>query len=180
MLFIIKALLLMAIAVLLFSCNQGTPPEIILLDFESDSELNQLHWRCHTLYSLSEDHATHGSKSLKLELFSAKYPGLDFEPTVKDWRNHKALCLDIFNPSPQQTQIVIRIDDKKDYPDYDDRYNESFSINTGANHVAIPLDAVTASISNRHLDLAHIRRMFILQAHPHEKTTFFIDAIKLQ
>jgi hypothetical protein len=175
-----KVLLWLVIPVLLLSCGKEKPAELMLLDFESDSELDKLHWSCHALYSLSDDHATHGSKSLKLELFPSDYPGLDFSPAVKDWRDHKALCLDVFNPSAQQIQLTIRIDDKKDSPDYDDRYNKSFTINPGANHIAIPLDSISASRANRHLDLAHIRRMFISESHPQDKTTFFIDAIKLQ
>jgi hypothetical protein len=178
--FIGKALLLLLIPLLLLSCSKEKPPELILLDFESDSELDQLRWHCHALYSLSGDHATHGSKSLKIELYPSEYPGLDFSPAIKDWRDHKALCLDIFNPSKQQVQLTIRIDDNKDYPDYADRYNKSFIITPGANHITIPFVFLSASGTNRHLDLAHIQRMFIFEAHPRDKTTLFIVAIKLQ
>ena len=180
MTYIGKALLLLLIPILLLSCSKEQPAELMLHDFESDSELDQLHWSCHSLCTLSGEHATHGSKSLKLELFPSEYPGMDFSPRVKDWRGHKALCLDVFNPSKQQVQLTLRIDDKKNFPDYDDRYNKSFIINPGTNNIAIPLDSLTASRTNRQLDPAHIERIFIFGAHPHDKTTLFIDAIKLQ
>lgn len=151
----------------------------MLLDFESDSELDQLRWRCHALYSLSGDHATHGARSLKLELFPADYPGMEFSPAIKDWSHYKELHLDVFNPGKDSLRLTMRIDDKKNYPDYADLFNKSFMINTGANHIAIPLDSMATSGSNRNIDRANIHRVFIFTAHPKGKTTLFIDAIKL-
>ena len=37
--------------------------ESILFDFESDRELDRVHWKCHTLMSISDQHSTHGKGS---------------------------------------------------------------------------------------------------------------------
>lgn len=174
-----KAFILAAFLILLPGCAQEKPAEIMLLDFKSDAELDQLGWRCHTLFSLSDDHATHGAKSLKMELFPSEYPGLTFSPVIKDWRNHKALHFDVFSASDQLIQLSIRIDDKKDYPDYDDRYNRSFVINPGANHIAINLDTLETSRTNRRLDPANIQRMLIFVVSPQKNIILFIDAVRL-
>jgi hypothetical protein len=177
---VVKKLVILFISLFFFSnCRQDVFKELILLDFESDAELDQLYWSCHTLYSLSNDHVTHGSKSLKLELFPSDYPGLVFTPVVKDWSDYKELYFDVYNPSRQEVQVIVRIDDKKEYPEYNDRFNKGFVMRTGNNHVSIPLDTLVASGSNRHLNNAHIKRLFIFVTHPPRKITLYIDTIKL-
>lgn len=43
------------------------PDELILFDFESDGELDEVHWKCYTLMSIGDQHHTHGNNSLKME-----------------------------------------------------------------------------------------------------------------
>jgi hypothetical protein len=164
---------------LFFGCNRSMPAEIMLFDFEADQELDQLHWSCHQLYSLSPEHATHGSKSLKLELFPSDYPGLTTILPIKDWRGYKTFDFDMYNPSDLNIQISVRTDDKENYPEYNDRYTESFIVRPGSNHISIPLATMITAGTKRHLDFAHIHRLFVFIAHPKAKTTLFIDAVKL-
>jgi hypothetical protein len=149
----------------------------MLFDFESEAELDQLYWNCHTLYSLSNDHATHGLRSLKMELFPSDYPGLIPMLSVTDWRRYGEFCFDVYNPSEQSLRLGVRIDDREDYPDFADRYNKNFEVKKGANH--IPLETLTTSASRRRLNLSKIHRMFIFVNHPMEKTILYIDDMKL-
>jgi len=73
----------------------------------------------------------------------------------------------------------VRIDDRKDYPDYNERYSSGYLIKKGSNHITIQLDTLVTSGSNRYLDLAHIYRVYFFMRHPEIKTTFYIDSIKL-
>ena len=52
----------------LYSCTFEEPKELIFYDFETDVELDQIHWKCFTMFELSEKYATHGKKSQKMEL----------------------------------------------------------------------------------------------------------------
>jgi hypothetical protein len=92
------SLLAMLIAVLVLASGCRKPPaaEIVLLDFESETELDLLDWSCHTLYSLSDEHATSGTKSLRMDLFPSDSPGLAYVPALKDWRAYGELCFDIY------------------------------------------------------------------------------------
>jgi hypothetical protein len=171
---------MLAIVHTLLCCDKERPAELMLLDFESESELEQLDWHCHTLYSLSADHATHGSRSLKLELFPSEYPGLVFSPPIRDWRGYKALHFDVYNPSAQRIQLSMRLDDKKKYPGDADVYNESIMINPGANHIAKSLAALETTGTKRHMDLANIQLMLLYEVNPQKKSVLFIDAIKLR
>jgi hypothetical protein len=174
-----KKLILLVSLILFSSCHGEPSGELVLFDFESETELDQLSWRCHALYSLSSDHATHGTKSLKLELFPSDYPGLVPFLAMKDWRGFKELCFDAYNPSKDMVRIVVRMDDRKDFPDYEDRYNKSFVVKRGSNHFSIPLDTLVTSGTKRHLDLSQIHRLFIFTAHPEKKITLYIDTIKI-
>ena len=90
------------------------------------------------------------------------------------------LSFDVYNPSQEPVSLSVRIDDKREYPEYNDRYNKSFIMNSGLNHIAISCDSLVASITNRRLDIGHIYRFFMFTAHLKIKTTLYIDAIKLQ
>jgi len=96
------------------ACEKTNNKELVLFDFESESVLDEFHWKCHTLFSLSDDHAVHGEKSLKLELFPSSYPGLSPKLKHHDWRGYGSFCFDVVNPSPEPVSIVLRIDDKKE------------------------------------------------------------------
>ncbi len=163
----------------LLNCHGDASKERVLFDFESDSELDRIHWKCHTLFSLSSDHIRHGGKSLKMELYPSDYPGLDPKLEENDWRGYKALCFDIYNPEEKKVQISVRIDDQKDYPEYKDRYNERFILNQGMNQISIPFNTLITSGTSRNLDLKNIYRLLIFKANPDKKVVLYVDYIRL-
>ena len=155
------------------------PEERILFDFESDAELDRFHWRCHTLFSLSHQHITHGKRSLRLELYPSDYPGLTPMIEKRDWRGYKALHFDIYNPKNETLTITVRIDDRRDYPNYADRYNKSFILKPGMNRVIIPLDTLATSGNGRKLNLKEIYRVLIFMTRPKRRVVLYMDYIRL-
>lgn len=153
--------------------------EKVLFDFEADEELDRFHWGCHTLFALSSKHATHGAKSLKLDLFPSEYPGV--APMIKDtnWSQHRALCFDVYNPQDKDIPLTVRIDDKKDYPDYADRYNRSFKLSPGSNKISIPFWSLVTSGTNRQLNSKMIYRVVLFIVRPEKRITLFFDNIRL-
>jgi hypothetical protein len=176
---LIKIIFLTILPIFLLNCHSNTTKERILFDFESDSELDRIQWKCHTLFSLSSDHTTHGQRSLKMELYPSNYPGLDPKLEEKDWRGYKALCFDIYNPEEKNVQISVRIDDQKDYPEYKDRYNKSFILNQGMNQIRIPFNTLVTSGTDRNLTLKNIYRLLIFTSNPEKKVVLYIDYIRL-
>jgi hypothetical protein len=167
------------VAMILLSCSGKPSPEHILFDFESDSELDRLNWKCRTLFSLSKEHVTHGAYSLKMETFPSVYPGFSPKLDVMDWSHHKQLTFDIFNNSDTTVNVVVRIDDKKENSGYADRYNQQFRLNSGANIVSIPLDNLVTSGSHRCLDLKSIHKLIIFLSSPKQKHVFYLDNIRI-
>ena len=173
-----KNILLISFFLLIIGCHNNAQKNLVLFDFESDSELDHLHWKCHTLLSLSDERPTHGVKSLRLELYPSAYPGLT--PVLKnhDWRGYKSLCFDIYNPERKNLKITVRIDDKED-PDYADRFNHGFTLISGLNRINIPLNDLITSGTNRKLDLNNIQGLVIFMVSPTEKVVLFVDYIRL-
>ena len=164
---------------ILLACHRGIPAERMLFDFESDAELDRFHWRCHTLFSLSDEHVSHGARSLRIELYPPDYPGLNPILKENDWRGFGALCFDIFNPEENEIRVSVRIDDREDYPNYDDRYNKTFILRSGMNRMRISLDTLVTSGTKRKLDLCKIYRVLIFVARPERRVVLFVDYLRL-
>ncbi len=163
----------------IIACGKMPDKELILLDFESATVLDEVHWKCHTLFSLTDKYAVHGKKSLRLELFPSSYPG--FSPVLKhkDWRGYQALCFDVYNPTPDPFKLILRVDDKKEALEYSDRYNKAFLIKPGPNTLKIPLDSLTTSGSSRPLALKTIYRFLVFMSHPDENHVLYLDYFRL-
>ena len=169
------------IAVLLYGslcCLREYPHEFVLADFESDDDLNRVHWQCHTLFFLSDENVTHGKKSLRIELYPSNYPGLSFKLTKNDWSKYKNLAFDVFNPQ-KEISITVRIDDALEYPGYEDRFNKKFAIKHGLNRINIPFNSMRTSGTERIIDPKNIFRFLIFISYPHEKSVLFIDYVHL-
>ena len=163
----------------LVACSGGAKGEQVLFDFESDAELDRIHWKCHTLFSLSGEHVSHGGRSLKLELYPSDYPGLTPMLEENDWRGYKALSFDVYNPEGKEIRLTVRIDDLEDYPDYGDRYTSSFRLQQGMNQVSIALDSLVTSGTDRKLDLGNIYRVLVFVVRPERKVVLYFDYIRL-
>jgi hypothetical protein len=175
--FLLQAIMAVGV-VFLVACNTPSSGEFVLYDFETDEELNRLHWHCHTLYSLSDQYGTHGLRSLKMELFPSDYPGLDTILQDRDWANFSFLGIDIYNPEQEEIVISIRIDDKNN-PDYNDRYNKKFFIKPGLNRLSVSLNRLYTSDRTRTLNLETIRKFLLFIPHPQKKVVLYVDYIRL-
>ncbi len=141
--------------------------------------MDRFSWKCHTLFSLSDEHATQGKKSLKLELFPSDYPGLAPKLATNNWQSYSTFSFDVYNAQNKDILLSVRIDDSKDYPDYPDRYNKSFHLNQGANTIVIPIHELETSGTKRKLSPKNIYRVVIFMVQPKERTVLYFDNLLL-
>jgi hypothetical protein len=167
---------------LTFMCcnNTRTPQELVLFDFESDHELDEVHWKCHTLITVSDQHATHGKGSLKLELYPSPYPGFNPFTKISDWSPYKSLCFDIYNPAEKEERLIVRIDDRGDNTEYEDRYNQGFVLKRGMNHIKINMDSLVTSGTKRKMDTDEICKFLFFIHKPAEKVVLYVDYVRLE
>ncbi len=163
----------------MIGCGHKAGGEKVLLDFESDEELDRVDWRCQALFTLSEEYVAHGARSLRMELYPSEYPGLSPKLALHDWRGYDALCFDVYNPQAETRTLSVRIDDRKDYPTYEDRFNARFLLEPGSNSVRIPLRQMVTSGMGRPLDLGGIQRLVIFVARPERRIVLFLDHLRL-
>jgi hypothetical protein len=154
-------------------------------DFESERILDDIEWKCRTLYRISSEHATSGSKSLEISFHpapegeSGHYPGVSFSRFDPDWSGHRAIVFDAHNPENADLRLTLRIDDRE-APEYPDRFNRSFTLSPGENHIAIPLGELVSSGTKRTLDPRRIQRVMFFLANPKERHTLYLDRIRLE
>lgn len=176
---ILLVLLSLGGSCMLPACQQRPKGDAVLYDFEKDSDLDRLHWKCRVLHALSPRHATNGRHALRMDLYPSAYPGLSPRLPRRDWRGFEVLCFDIFNPAEKPLFITVRIDDQKDFPEYGDRYNRRFTIQPGMNAVRIPIAGLMTSGTERQLNAGTIERFMFFMVNPSEKHTLFVDYIRL-
>ncbi len=152
----------------------------IIYDFESQRELSGLIYKCHTWFELDRCYATHGSKSLRLEMYPPEeYPGLSLGDLKGPWKNVRQIKLDIYNPEENDITLTMRIDDRDDDPPYGDRINERLLIHPGLNHVVLDLKRLLTSGTGRRLVPRKICAFMIFLTHPRAPVTIFVDNIRL-
>ncbi len=151
----------------------------MLFDFESDVVLDELHWRCQTLLSLSDNYFAHGKKSLKIQMFPSPYPGFYPALSHKNWAGYESFSFNVYNPSCETIELTLRIDDKKESFKYSDRYNKTFKISPGNNKLMIALDDLKTSISQRPMNLECINRFMVFISSPDKKHVLYLDYFRL-
>jgi hypothetical protein len=177
---LVKALTLVVLLVpWLDGCQKEVPVEKVLFDFEEEVDLDKIHWKCRTLFSLSEEHATHGERCLRMELYPSLYPGVIPMLKYHDWSRFRSLRFDVYNPEEKEINLSVRIDDDKKSPDYADRYNKTFVLGSGYSQVEIPFESLVTTGANRQLDLRTIYRLVIFVQNVEAKTDLYLDYIKL-
>lgn len=167
------------IIIVFLSTSCQTKQHPFSYDFEMESDLNAITWKCKTLLSLSDKYVTSGKKSLKLQLYPSPYPGLTIENFNPDWSEYHFLDFDVYNPENTPLKLALRIDDRP-YPSYGDRYNNTIVINPRTNHISISLDYLHTSETERKLNLSSIKKFIIFMVDPTEKHTIYLDNLRVE
>lgn len=164
----------------LFTPAGESPETLVLLDFEREVDLDRLHWRCHTLYSLSGEHVTHGESSLLMRLYPSAYPGLVTALGKMDWRGWERFCFDVFNPQSEVVSMTLRVDDRRESKDYHDRFNETLSLSPGTQTVCVPLTGIRTSGTGRNVDLRNIYGFLLFALKPKDNILLWLDNVRLE
>lgn len=169
--------LVLTLAPALFSCKQE---KLFYFDFENDEELDRIRWECHELYTLVPDHVAHGKSSLRLEMFSGKYPGLKISKFDPDWSNFSVLRAEIYNPQNDSLVLHLRVDDLRGSQPYADRFNSRMRLPPGWTHFVLPLDSLITSGTRRKMNHASIEKIDFFIPQPTEPVTLFFDHLRLE
>ncbi len=127
-----------------------------------------------------------GKASLRLKLTTQRYSGIGLKDFPRDWSGYSAVSLQVFNPDQQILQLYFRIHDQYHSSHenihnnaYRDRFNTSFKLKPGWNHLQISLSKVAHAPRDRLLDLTHVAGMGVFVGKLKKPRTIYLDEVKL-
>jgi hypothetical protein len=129
----------------------------------------------------SKDHSTQATSSLEVKLpkTSSKneYPGMMSSNFPRDWSQYTQFAVDLYlEPMKKDVplELAIRIDDSAS-SSYETRFNWDMPLQPGSHEIRIPLETIKAAI-----DVTNIKAVFIFLNEPGEKTTLYVDNIRVE
>lgn len=129
----------------------------ILSDFETPFEIDR--WGGNARHSVQTMPSISQGRLLKLSLTTNRYSGIVLKHFDGNWRSFRTLTISIYNPDAAPLDITCRIHDlphTDGYEEYEDRFNRSFLLTQGWNHIEIDLGEVKESPVNRSMDMSRI------------------------
>ena len=150
----------------------------VIFSFESDQSLGWLpNYENKGIHlKRSQDHVTHESFSLEVDLPKRDYPGMYTTGFPINWVNYTYLSADVYRDKTDDIPIllVVRIDDQSS-SSFEDRFHWDMSLQPGKNRIQIHVKTIQRSI-----DIQNIRAVYIFLQEPKKRTKLFIDNIRLE
>jgi len=151
----------------------------LLSSFESPLEMSRWSSKESTMKRILL-HATDSAYALKVNLNSGIYPGISLDYLDNDWRGYNHLSFDVFVEGTLPLKLSIRINDRKHNEEFMDRYNESFLLKAGHNHISVGLSEVRRSPMGRLMDMANITVLCMFSYNLKDPRTIYFDNFRLE
>ena len=152
----------------------------LLSNFETPFEIDR--WAGNAKLSAESMPSISQGKLLKLSLTTDQYSGVALNYFDGNWVSVRTLKISLYNPDVVPLQITCRIHDLQHIDgdeEYEDRFNRSFLLMQGWNHIEIDLDEVEESPADRSMDMHHIRGLGIFVMSLSEPRLLYLDNVQL-
>lgn len=150
----------------------------LISSFETEAELGRWETKDATL-APAQVHATHGKRAAEVHLLTGEYPGLNSDYFYHDWRGYQGFACDIFLPGTAPLSLTLCIYDKEHNQEFSDRYNHTFTLVPGLNHIRIPLQDIAQAPRGRPMDMRNIAVICAFVYRLKTPRTIYIDNIRL-
>ena len=145
--------------------------------FEIDRWTGSARLSIETIASISQ------GRLLKLSLTTDQYSGAALNYFDGNWASARTLKISLYNPDADPLQITCRIHDLQHADgneEYKDRFNRSFLLIQGWNHIVINLDEVEQSPAGRSMDMSRIRGLGLFVMSLPAPRTLYLDNVRLE
>jgi VanZ family protein len=152
----------------------------VLSDLETPFEIDR--WTGNAGLSVQSMPLISRGKLLKLALTTDQYSGATLNYFEGDWRSFTTLNISLYNPDVNPLKITCRINDLQHIDgneEYDDRFNRSFLLKQGWNHIEIDLHAVEESPASRRMDMSRIRGLQLFVISLPAPRIIYLDNVEL-
>ncbi len=147
-----------------------------------ETPLEKTRWGGSARRQISHDIYFSGTSSLQINLTRQRYSGLGLRDFPHDWRGYRTLSLQLYNPDADSFTLYFRIHDQhhRDHKNaYSDRFNTSFDILPGWNHLQISLVQVVQAPKTRKMDMSKIAGMGLFVGKLDRPRTIYLDDVEL-
>ncbi len=147
-----------------------------------ETPLEKTRWSGSARRRISNDIFFAGTSSLQVELSRQRYSGIGLKDFPRDWSSYGAVSLQVFNPDNENLNLHFRIHDQhhRDYKNvYSDRFNASFDLIPGWNHLEVSLATAEHAPKNRLMDMHHIAGMGLFVGKLTHSRTIYLDDVRL-
>ena len=152
----------------------------LLSGFETPFEIDR--WSGNAGMSVETMASIASGRVLKLSLTTDQYSGISLNYFDGDWSSARALKIDLYNPDTNPLWITCRIHDQRhtdSNEEYKDRFNHSYLLTQGWNHIEIDLKTVKQSPANRSMDMSRIRGLGLFAVKLHAPRIIYLDDVRL-
>lgn len=170
--FPVRDWLLRAIALVLLAIDPVSVTRIAIQQIQVSHLLPELYdfqhehperfWRGNVSRSSGEDCGPITDNALSIALTTRRFTGVALDNLPSDWRHHDGLAFVIWNPQNEAINLTLRINDlthEHHSNQFHDRFNRTFRIKPGINHIHQSLEAVASAPREREMDMDEIRRL---------------------
>ncbi|MEO1245998.1 MAG: hypothetical protein AAFX56_09995 [Pseudomonadota bacterium] len=128
---------------------------------------------------LEFDRRTAGNGLMTVRLTGSRYSGIRLTP-LRDWRGYEQLEVSLAADASGPLSVVLRIiDENHDYR-FDDRFNQTLSVDNSTVSLIVDLSDVVDAPRNRKLDAGHITDVAIFALQPREGDKLIIGNLQLR
>ena len=152
----------------------------LLSGFETPFEIDR--WEGGSRLSVKSVSPFTSNRLLKVSLTTDEYSGAALKYFDGDWSSAHTLKISFYNPDTRPLQITCRLHDhlhSDGNGQYEDRYNRRFTLKPGWNLIAIDLEEVKHSPSNRAMDMSRIRGVMCFAVSLPEARIVYLDDVRL-
>ena len=128
-----------------------------------------------------EGRVERGGGRLRFTATGDSYAGLSIIEPPPDWRGYDALRIALANPGATPIRINVRIDDRPQDTEYEERFNRERTVPAGTSLAwRIPLADIERGPAGRALDLARIARVVVFLSPGQRTAAFDLEGLRLE
>lgn len=152
----------------------------LLGDFEKTVERSR--WSGLGGISISREHASKGTQSLKIEFNSGKYSGAKLINLVHDWTGYEHLKIDIYYPKSASLKLVLSIyseENTETASNYNYRFNKNILLQHGWNKITLPINDIKMALPGGVDSLSKIAGLMVYLVNESESQVVYLDNLRL-
>lgn len=120
-------------------------------------------------------------RGMFIEFLPGRWQGIDLREPPVNWSGYDALVVDLINPTAQNLEVVLRVEDRAHDGRYADRYNGELDIPPQTRSVfRIPLVDIEAAPRDRKLQLSNVNRIMLFRRDSSQASSMYLVAMRLE